>query len=76
MPNTTSRSSISMRVRTLMCQLVLIAAVAADAHGADVQTAPVNLKADVLTPNANLKADGLPPIPADLAAKVAPYTEF
>ena len=54
-----------MRVRTLMCQLVLIAAVAADAHAADM-----------LAPNANLKADGLPPIPAELAAKVAPYTEF
>ncbi|HKP67149.1 MAG TPA: prolyl oligopeptidase family serine peptidase [Casimicrobiaceae bacterium] len=54
-----------MRVRTLMCQLVLITAVAADAHAADV-----------LTPNANLKADGLPPIPAELAARVAPYTEF
>jgi len=56
---------MSMRVRTLMCQLVLIAAVAADAHAADL-----------LAPNANLKADGLPPIPAELAAKVAPYTEF
>jgi len=54
-----------MRVRTLMFQLVLIAAVAADAHAADL-----------LAPNANLKADGLPPIPAELAAKVAPYTEF
>lgn len=32
--------------------------------------------ADTLPPNANLKADGLPPIPADLVAKVAPYTEF
>ena len=56
---------MSMRVRTLMCQLVLIAAVAANAHAADL-----------LAPNANLKADGLPPIPAELAAKVAPYTEF
>jgi len=54
-----------MRVRTLICRMVLIAAVATDAQGADV-----------LAPNANLKADGLPPIPADLAAKVAPYTEF
>jgi dipeptidyl aminopeptidase/acylaminoacyl peptidase len=32
--------------------------------------------ADVIAPNANLKADGIPPIPATLAAKVAPYTEF
>src|SRR4029079_853817 len=65
MPNTTSRPSMSMRVRTLMRQLVLIAAVAANAHAADL-----------LAPNAKLKADRLPPIPAELAAKVAPYTEF
>jgi len=32
--------------------------------------------ADVVPPNANLRADGIPPIPAALAAKVAPYTEF
>jgi dipeptidyl aminopeptidase/acylaminoacyl peptidase len=32
--------------------------------------------ADTIEPNANLKVDGLPPIPASLAAKVAPYTEF
>lgn len=31
---------------------------------------------DVVTPNANLKAEGVPPIPATLAAGVAPYTEF
>ena len=30
----------------------------------------------MIEPNANLKADGIPPIPAALAAKVAPYTEF
>ena len=29
-----------------------------------------------VAPNANLKAEGIPPIPAALAAKVAPYTEF
>jgi len=34
------------------------------------------LGADVIAPNANLKADGIPPIPAALAARVAPYTEF
>src|SRR5258708_15107636 len=34
------------------------------------------LAADVVAPNANLKADGIPPIPAALATKVAPYTEF
>ena len=31
---------------------------------------------DVVAPNPNLKAEGIPPIPATLAAKVAPYTEF
>jgi dipeptidyl aminopeptidase/acylaminoacyl peptidase len=36
----------------------------------------VALADDVVTPNANLRADGIPPIPAALAAKVAPYTEF
>jgi dipeptidyl aminopeptidase/acylaminoacyl peptidase len=30
----------------------------------------------VVAPNVHLKADGIPPIPAALAAKVAPYTEF
>src|SRR5258706_12044112 len=34
------------------------------------------LAAEVIAPNANLKADGIPPIPATLATKVAPYTEF
>ena len=29
-----------------------------------------------VVPNANLKVEGIPPIPAALAAKVAPYTEF
>jgi len=29
-----------------------------------------------VAPNANLKVEGIPPIPASLAAKVAPYTEF
>jgi dipeptidyl aminopeptidase/acylaminoacyl peptidase len=31
---------------------------------------------DVVVPNANLKIAGIPPIPAALAARVAPYTEF
>jgi len=35
-----------------------------------------SLAADVIAPNANLKAEGIPPIPASLAAKIAPYTEF
>ncbi len=29
-----------------------------------------------VVPNGNLKVEGIPPIPASLAAKVAPYTEF
>jgi dipeptidyl aminopeptidase/acylaminoacyl peptidase len=32
--------------------------------------------ADTLVPDAHLKAEGIPPIPAALATKVAPYTEF
>jgi dipeptidyl aminopeptidase/acylaminoacyl peptidase len=54
-------------MRSLILRLPAAAAiaVAVAAHGADV-----------LPPNANLTADGLPPIPAELAAKVAPYTEF
>jgi len=32
--------------------------------------------ADVIAPNTNLKADGIPPIPAELATKIAPYAEF
>ena len=31
---------------------------------------------EAVVPNANLKVEGIPPIPAALAAKVAPYTEF
>ena len=31
---------------------------------------------DTIEPNANLRAESIPPIPAALAAKVAPYTEF
>jgi len=39
--------------------------------------APLSLAAaDVVTPNANLKAEGIPSIPAELAARVARYTEF
>src|SRR6478609_3272895 len=67
MRNTTSRQSPRTRMRSLILRLSAAAAiaVAVAAHGADV-----------LPPNANLTADGLPPIPAELAAKVAPYTEF
>jgi dipeptidyl aminopeptidase/acylaminoacyl peptidase len=45
----------------------LVAAVAASSFAS---------ASDVVEPNANLKAVGIPPIPAELAAKVAPYTEF
>src|SRR6266542_3906693 len=38
--------------------------------------ASLSFAADFVAPNANLKAEGIPPIPAALAAKVAPYTEF
>lgn len=31
---------------------------------------------ETVVPNANLRVEGIPPIPAALAAKVAPYTEF
>jgi dipeptidyl aminopeptidase/acylaminoacyl peptidase len=34
------------------------------------------LAVDVIPPNANLKADGIPPIPAELAKKLDPYSEF
>ena len=34
------------------------------------------LAQDTVAPNANLQAQGIPPVPAALAAKVAPYTEF
>jgi Tol biopolymer transport system component len=34
------------------------------------------LASEIVAPNANLKVEGVPPIPAALAAKVAPYTEF
>jgi dipeptidyl aminopeptidase/acylaminoacyl peptidase len=43
---------------------------------AALASATLALADDVVTPNANLKAEGIPPIPAALAAKVAPYTEF
>ncbi|HEX6138247.1 MAG TPA: S9 family peptidase, partial [Casimicrobiaceae bacterium] len=46
------------------------------AWGAALAFATAAPAADVIAPNADLKADGIPPIPAALAAKVAPYTEF
>jgi dipeptidyl aminopeptidase/acylaminoacyl peptidase len=39
-------------------------------------TTPHTPPAAVLAPNANLVVQGIPPIPASLAEKVAPYTEF
>src|SRR5215470_2100608 len=43
---------------------------------AAVAAASWSFAADVIAPNSNLKADGVPPIPAELATKIAPYTEF
>jgi dipeptidyl aminopeptidase/acylaminoacyl peptidase len=51
-----------------MSRPFVLATALALAHGA--------LAADVVAPNENLKAEGIAPIPAALAAKVAPYTEF
>jgi dipeptidyl aminopeptidase/acylaminoacyl peptidase len=39
-------------------------------------SASLSVAADIVAPDINLKAEGIPPIPAALAAKVAPYTEF
>jgi hypothetical protein len=39
-------------------------------------SASLSFAADIVAPDINLKAEGVPPIPAALAAKVAPYTEF
>jgi hypothetical protein len=39
-------------------------------------SASLSFAADLVAPDINLKAEGIPPIPAALAAKVAPYTEF
>jgi dipeptidyl aminopeptidase/acylaminoacyl peptidase len=39
-------------------------------------SASLSFAADIVAPDSNLKAEGIPPIPAALAAKVAPYTEF
>src|SRR4051812_39491494 len=65
--NITSRKPSETPLRSLVRPLLFTATLAAAlaANGTDT-----------LAPNANLKADGLPPIPADLVAKVAPYTEF
>ncbi|MDQ2961802.1 MAG: prolyl oligopeptidase family serine peptidase [Pseudomonadota bacterium] len=38
--------------------------------------ASLSFAADVIAPDINLKTEAVPPIPAALAAKVAPYTEF
>jgi len=65
--NITSRQLLEAPLRFLIRPLLFTATLAA---------ALVANGADTLPPNANLKADGLPPIPADLVAKVAPYTEF
>ena len=50
---------------TARLPLALVLALALNAHAQET-----------IAPNANLKVEGIPPIPASLAAKVAPYTEF
>ncbi|GMU73045.1 MAG: S9 family peptidase [Burkholderiales bacterium] len=57
------RSSIVRRSAALLAGAALVASCASTPEPAVV-------------PNANLKVEGIPPIPASLAAKVAPYTEF
>jgi dipeptidyl aminopeptidase/acylaminoacyl peptidase len=39
-------------------------------------TAAATGSADVVAPNAGLKTENMPPVPAELAARVAPYTGF
>jgi dipeptidyl aminopeptidase/acylaminoacyl peptidase len=56
--------------------LLRIGCAALLAAGSVVHAAGEPPPADVIVPNAHLKADGVPPIPATLAAKLAPYTEF
>ena len=57
-----------LRTLPLVAALATLVAVAGSAYG-DAPT-------DVVAPGAELHADGIPPIPAALAAKIAPYTEF
>ena len=49
-----------------------VAILAAAALAAGCATAPE----ETVSPNAHLRIEGIPPVPASLAAKVAPYTEF
>ncbi|MBK7617410.1 MAG: S9 family peptidase [Burkholderiales bacterium] len=57
-----------------LSRMALLATFAASALVACTTPAPPS--AAVLAPNANLVVQGIPPIPASLAEKVAPYTEF
>ena len=57
-----------------LSRMALLATFAASALVACTTPAPP--PAAVLAPNANLVVQGIPPIPASLAEKVAPYTEF
>ena len=59
----TSRRAIDVIIRMFFASV--LAALAATVNAVDV-----------VAPNANLKAENIPPIPASLADKVAPYTEF
>src|SRR6188472_493383 len=56
---------LPVAVALAMCAAVTLAACATLATAADV-----------IAPNAHLVAENIPPIPAALAAKVAPYTDL
>jgi dipeptidyl aminopeptidase/acylaminoacyl peptidase len=60
-----SPAHLPVAVALAACAAVILAACATSATAADV-----------IAPNAHLVAENIPPIPAALAAKVAPYTEF
>jgi dipeptidyl aminopeptidase/acylaminoacyl peptidase len=59
---------LALRTLPLASALAIVVAITPSAHA----DAPV----DVIAPNVNLHVDGIQPIPAALAAKAAPYTEF
>ena len=76
------------RLRLLLAVAFASGLTTSFAEAADVSTTPSAVAASpsdtarkdeaaqYVAPNPNLKAEGIPPIPAALAAKVAPYTEF
>lgn len=57
-----------MLKHTVQCMTLLMALL--------VATVQAQSPAPTLSPNANLKADGMPLLPASIAERVAPYTEF